>query len=72
MTTKMYLVEQRGDWKPGDCYVCKFTCKGIGGINPDCPMKKAKEAVAFCEVGPQGATIQGRKDGKAVGEEGLE
>ena len=45
MNTKMYLVEQREDWKPGDCYVCKFTCKAAFNLNPACPMSKSKEAV---------------------------
>ena len=42
---KTYIVPQRDDWKPGDCYICRFTCAAKHGINPVCPMLESKEAV---------------------------
>ena len=49
------IIEQNDDWKPGDCYPCRFTCAEKYGINPVCPMLGSKEVV---EVDPEIQSVE--------------
>ena len=53
------IVDQRDDWKPGDCYTCRCKCAPVHGINPECGLAKAVEAVEvrLVEDGEAGAGI---------------
>ena len=42
---KHYIVEMNDNWKPGDCYTCKFNCEHRYGLNPYCNFTDAVEAV---------------------------
>ena len=41
------LIDQRDDWKPGDCYLCRCKCAPIHGINPECGLANSVEAVEY-------------------------
>ena len=40
-----YIISMPDNWKPQDCYTCPIKCQSVHGVNPECYLKNAKEAI---------------------------